>query len=159
MTSLKIKRLDSPLIRDAPPPAGEPTSLPEDAVKRDIGELTHDAATPMAVADKVGDWVEPNGELPEPPQLGEPLTLFSTRLPKSLRRSLSELTAALRAREGDWTSQKALPEQEVLAVLVWLAGSPADPQAVTRLGAALDAYRARRHAAAAAALQATIARP
>ncbi|MGO9956709.1 MAG: hypothetical protein ACLP50_12105 [Solirubrobacteraceae bacterium] len=90
--------------------------------------------------------------MPEPPPLDEPLELVSTRLPTSLRRSLSELTTALRARDGQRVSQKSLPEQEVIALLVWLAGAVDDPETITRLGAALDAFRARRYAAAARAL-------
>ena len=96
---------------------------------------------------------DPFDGLPDPPALNESLELLSTRLPTSLRRSLSELTGALRARDGERVSQKGLPEQEVLAVLIWLAGSAENSQAVARLGAALDAYRARRYAAAAEALR------
>jgi|SRR5450755_4241922 hypothetical protein len=91
--------------------------------------------------------------LPPPPALTEGLEMISSRLPVSLRRSLSELTIALRARADARTSQKALPEQEVLAVLIWLAGSAEDPAAVERLGHALDAFRAERYAAAAQALR------
>jgi hypothetical protein len=91
--------------------------------------------------------------LPDPPALGEPLELISSRLPGSLRRSLTELTAALRARGGERLSQKTLPEQEVLAVLIWLAGSPEDPDAVARLAAAVNDFRARRYSAAAEALR------
>lgn len=50
---------------------------------------------------------------------------------------------------GGRVSQKALPEQEVLAVLVWAARSADDPDAVRRLERALRAFRASRFAAAA----------
>jgi hypothetical protein len=96
---------------------------------------------------------DPLEGLPDPPVLNESLELLSTRLPISVRRSLSELTGALRARDGERVSQESLPEQEVLAVIIWLVGSAHDPQAVARLGAAIDAYRARRYAAAAEALR------
>ncbi|MFL5861213.1 MAG: hypothetical protein ACJ780_10575 [Solirubrobacteraceae bacterium] len=49
---------------------------------------------------------------------------------------MSELTTALRARGGTRQSQKALPEQEVLAVLIWLAGDPKDAATIQRLGRA-----------------------
>ena len=90
--------------------------------------------------------------LPDPPPLSEPLELLSTRLPSSLRRSISDLTTALRARGDTRQSQKALPEQEVLAVLIWLAGDPDDPATIQRLGRALDTYRGRRYAAEARTL-------
>ena len=92
------------------------------------------------------------GALPDPPPLSEPLELLSTRLPSSLRRSISELTTALRARGDTRQSQKALPEQEVLAVLIWLAGNADDPATIQRLGRALDTYRGRRYAAEARTL-------
>jgi hypothetical protein len=95
------------------------------------------------------DLGEQLARLPEPPTLDEPLELVSSRIPVSLRRSLSELTSALREQAGGRVSQKALPEQEVLAVLVWAAGSADDPDAVRRLERALKAFRARRFAAAA----------
>ena len=66
-------------------------------------------------------------DMPEPPPLDEPLELVSTRLPTSLRRSLSELTTALRARRAA-RLPKSLPEQEVIALLVWLAGAVDDPE-------------------------------
>jgi hypothetical protein len=91
--------------------------------------------------------------LPDPPALEEALELISSRLPASLRRSLTELTAALRSRSGERLSQKSLPEQEVLAVLIWAAGSAEDPEAVARLAAVASEFRARRYAAAAESLR------
>jgi hypothetical protein len=161
MTELKVKRLDSPLARRRPttdenePKKSDPasrrsrpsatrkpalTSVPEaqDTQRQDDGpdaaEMTH------------------LGALPNPPALSEPLELLSTRLPSSLRRSISELTTALRARGDTRQSQKALPEQEILAVLIWLAGDPDDPATIQRLGRALDTYRGRRYAAEARTL-------
>jgi hypothetical protein len=130
MSQLAVKRLDSPLTRQAPP---RPASPPQ-------------PVEALAPPD------DPLAALPQPPALDEPLELISSRLPTSLRRSLSDLTGALRSRDGRRFSQKQLPEQELLAVLVWLAGSAEDPRAVERLGHALDAFRARRFAAAAEAL-------
>ena len=95
----------------------------------------------------------PGVSLPDPPALDETLELISSRLPSSLRRSLTELTVVLRARSGERLSQKSLPEQEVLAVLIWAAGSPEDPDAVAKLAASLSEFRARRYAAAAVALR------
>jgi hypothetical protein len=65
---------------------------------------------------------------------------------------MSELTRALRARNG-LVSQKGLPEQEVLAMLIWAAGSPEDPETIERLDGLLSEFRARRYTAAAQALR------
>ena len=155
MTELKVKRLDSPLARRTPPadenePAPSPrrarpavapkpalTSVPEAEDRQQHGP---DATRSTLSA------------LPDPPPLSEPLELLSTRLPSSLRRSISELTTALRARGDTRQSQKALPEQEVLAVLICLAGDPDDPATIQRLGRALDTFRGRRYAAEARTL-------
>jgi hypothetical protein len=159
MTELKVKRLDSPLARrtstadeteqDSPAPAPR---RPRPAVAR------NSALASVPEADGAPHNSGPDGAddalsaLPEPPPLSEQLELLSTRLPSSLRRSISELTTALRARGGTRQSQKALPEQEVLAVLIWLAGDPQDPATIQRLGRALDTYRGRRYAAEARTL-------
>jgi hypothetical protein len=159
MTELKVKRLDSPLARRTPPAEenqrGRPASPPRRA---------RPAAAPKAALTSVGaqdpqqqhDSSDLNGialsALPDPPPLSERLELLSTRLPSSLRQSISELTMALRARGETRQSQKALPEQEVLAVLIWLAGDPEDPATIQRLGRALDTYRGRRYAAEARTL-------
>lgn len=153
--TLKVKRLDSPLNRNTsqnqqptelpPPPAtpaaAQPRRRPQAARQPRLA----------SVADQPTDGHAP-ATLPDPPTFDESLELISSRLPSSLRRSLSELTAALRDRSGERRSQKSLPEQEVLAVLIWAAGSADDPDAVARLAANLNAYRARRYAAAAQAL-------
>jgi len=155
MSKLEVKRIDSPLARDrttaTETPAAEPpakparTPRPRASRSRAGAEL---ASVPTAPDPRGHDPAALHG-LPEPPPLHEPLELLSSRIPTSLRRSLTDLTAALRARGDGRQTQKALPEQEVLALLVWLAGSPDDPDAVARLSRALDAYRAGRYAAAA----------
>ncbi len=50
-------------------------------------------------------------------------------------------------------SQKTLPEQEVLALALWLLGDPHNAQALERIAAAHDEYRAGQLAAAADALR------
>lgn len=163
MSRLEVKRLDSPLARSNHGPTDpaddkqthedqqETTSRPKRplAAERSKPKLTSVPQAPPATA--AGS--DPLEGLPDPPTLNESLELLSTRLPTSLRRSLSEFTGALRTRDGERVSQKSLPEQEVLALLIWLAGSPQNPEAVARLAAALDLYRARRFAAAAEALR------
>jgi hypothetical protein len=164
MSRLEVKRLDSPLARGTREPrnpadyepaheqqveaAPRPKRRP--SAERSTPRL---ASVPQAMPDATAATSDPLDRLPDPPTLNESLELLSTRLPTSLRRSLSELTAALRRRDGERVSQKGLPEQEVLAVIIWLAGSAHDPEAVARLAAALDTYRARRYAAAAEALR------
>jgi hypothetical protein len=165
MSRLEVKRLDSPLDRSTRRPVdpaddGQPheenqreaTSQPKRRPAEDRGKPRL-ASVPQAPRHATAASSDSLEGLPDPPALNESLELLSTRLPTSLRRSLSEFTGSLRTRDGERVSQKSLPEQEVLAVLVWLAGSSQNPQAVARLGAALDAYRARRYAAAAEALR------
>jgi hypothetical protein len=160
MTELKVKRLDSPLARRPPREAddSEPTkpTEPEPAPRRARPAARKPALASVPETQKLqaGADTAPNSlsALPDPPPLSEPLELLSTRLPSSLRRSVSELTTALRARGDTRQSQKALPEQEVLAVLIWLVGDPDDPTTIQRLGRALDTYRGRRYAAEARTL-------
>lgn len=151
MSKLEVKRIDSPLVRDraraTEAPAAEPRAKPAPP-PRGRAPRPRPRKEP-ADADAPGDDRASLHALPAPPPLHEPLELLSTRIPSSLRRNLSDLTAGLRARGTGRQTQKALPEQEVLALLVWLAGSPEDPKAVARLSRALDAYRAGRYAAAA----------
>ena len=153
MSKLEIKRIDSPLVRDRARATEAPAAKPPREVRPTLAS-TRTATAPEDGArrlspDAPGHDRAPLGGLPAPPPLHEPLELLSTRIPSSLRRNLSDLTAGLRARGTGRQTQKALPEQEVLALLVWLAGSPEDPKAVARLSRALDAYRAGRYAAAA----------
>jgi hypothetical protein len=172
VTRLEVKRLDSPLRRSsrdraapaaeqeiAPPPAKVSTATAgaQPARKRTRKRSPAPAAESQrsrTVADQDGsdDLGDELTRLPAPPELDESLELVSSRIPVSLRRSLSELTGALREQGGGRVSRKGLPEQEVLAVLVWAAGSADDPEAVRRLERTLRAYRARRFAAAAAKL-------
>lgn len=167
MTRLEVKRLDSPLRRSTSQPAAaaEPKAATAPAAStaaagtRPARQTTRKRSPRPApesqrlrtVADQPAsdDLGAQLARLPGPPALDEPLELVSSRIPVSLRRSLSELTRALRDQTGGRVSQKALPEQEVLAVLVWAAGSADDPDAVRRLERALKAFRARRFAAAA----------
>jgi hypothetical protein len=159
VSSLEVKRLDSPLAREPRRSARSTTRHHDhdDASRHGVArpDAPRPAASPepAAPADAASAALAAHPRLPPPPALTEGLELISSRLPVSLRRSLSELTIALRARADARTSQKALPEQEVLAVLIWLAGSAEDPAAVERLGHALDAFRAERYAAAAQALR------
>jgi hypothetical protein len=148
---LKVKRLDSPLSRDARP---QPTRSGDTPTASPPVKPAPSRAHRANIAPAAAQSAEPTetSALPEPPPIGEPLELLSTRLPGSLRRSLGDLTAALRTQGGAQLSQKSLPEQEVLAVLIWAAGSADDPDAVDRLAANVKAFRARRYAAAAEAL-------
>lgn len=163
MSRLEVKRLDSPLARNT---AGRPRAAEDEESREQAIETPARPKRRPAVEHKArlaSVWQAPPSQaeansdpldaLPDPPALDESLELLSTRLPTSLRRSLSEFTGALRTRDGERVSQKSLPEQEVLAVIIWLAGSAQEPRAVARLGAALDVYRARRYAAAAEALR------
>jgi hypothetical protein len=168
MTRLEVKRLDSPLRRsssDPVTPAAEPEAAPATAKapaatagaqharkrsrKRSPAAPESPRVSTVAEQGRSDDLGDELARLPEPPELDESLELVSSRIPVSLRRSLSELTGALREQGGGRVSQKGLPEQEVLAVLVWAAGSADDPEAVQRLERTLKAYRARRFAAAA----------
>jgi hypothetical protein len=159
MTELKVKRLDSPLARRTAPADESEQHKPDPASGRarpDTARKPALTSVPEAQGTQQHGGPDATGitlsALPEPPPLSEPLELLSTRLPSSLRRSISELTTALRGRGDTRQSQKALPEQEVLAVLIWLAGDPDDPATIQRLGRALDTYRGRRYAAEARTL-------
>jgi hypothetical protein len=138
MSRLEITRLDSPLARS--------TRGPRDPVEEEQPHEQREAASrpkrrppaepskprlasvPQATVDATAASPDSLDGLLVTPALDETLELLSTRLPTSLRRSLSELTGALRARDGQRVSQKALPEQEVLAVIIWLAGSAQEPE-------------------------------
>lgn len=156
--TLKVNRLDSPLARHA---SAAESSQPAPKAARSAASPSRESTAPefprltSASPDPLAEIAMSSAldALPEPPPLNEPLELISSRLPVSLRRSLSDLTGALRARNSERVSQKSLPEQEVLASLIWAAGSADDPQAVSELAKTLSAYRARRYVAAAAALR------
>lgn len=154
---LKIKRLDSPLSRNTvgerhAEPAAPPAAAPAKPRRRPATAAAP-RLTSVATEPREDSTPAATHSLPEPPPLDEALELISSRLPSSLRRSLTDLTAALRARSGERLSQKSLPEQEILAVLIWAAGSAQDPDAVARLAASVSEFRARRYAAAAEALR------
>jgi hypothetical protein len=161
MTELKVKRLDSPLPRRTAPASNDNESKKSSPTPRRARPVAARKAALASVPEAQETQPQDGGPdaigiplsvLADPPPLNEPLELLSTRLPSSLRRSISELTTALRTRSDTRQSQKALPEQEVLAVLIWLAGDPADPATIQRLGRALDTYRGRRYAAEARTL-------
>jgi hypothetical protein len=157
MTELKVKRLDSPLNRDtrstSPVAPDSASAVPAQTGKRRRRSESRPGRRLAEAPAPAGPEASPRSGLADPPRLDEPLELLSSRLPASLRRSLTELTTALRTRDGERLSQKSLPEQEVLAALIWAAGTAGDPDAVARLGATLREFRARRYAAAAAALR------
>src|ERR1700733_2963927 len=130
MTRLEVKRLDSPLRRSSSQPtaaAAEEEIAPAPA----RGSKASAAARPTskrsrnrtprsepdshrlsAVSDQDGsDELRAElARLPAPPELDESLELVSSRIPVSLRRSLSELTSALREQGVGRVSQKGLPE-------------------------------------------------
>ncbi len=80
---------------------------------------------------------------------------MSHRVPESLKVNLGRFTRALRERRsaGVPVSQKTLPEQEILALALWLLGDPHNDQDLERVAAAHDDYRASQLAAAAEALR------
>jgi len=94
-------------------------------------------------------------QLAAPPALEERLALVSHRVPESLKVNLGHFTRVLRERRGGRApvSQKTLPEQEVLALALWLLGDPPNAQGLERIAAAHDEYRAGQLAAAANALR------
>ncbi len=157
--ALKIKRLDSPLSRSnsedqrSESESPVPATAPAKPRRRPPAPTAPRLASVATEQSEDGTPAASHSSWPDPPPLDEALELISSRLPSSLRRSLTELTAALRVRSGERLSQKSLPEQEVLAVLVWAAGSAEDPAAVARLAATVSDFRARRYAAAAKALR------
>ena len=59
------------------------------------------------------------------------------------------MTLALRQRQPTRASQKGLPQQEVLAVILWALGDPDDAESVDGLAELHSRYRAGRYAAAA----------
>jgi hypothetical protein len=66
------------------------------------------------------------------------------------------MTLALRQRQATRASQKGLPQQEVLAVILWALGDPEDGEAVDELEKLHARYRADRYAAAAEQLDAFV---
>jgi hypothetical protein len=85
--------------------------------------------------------------------LDEQLEFVSGRVPSSLANRLNQMTQAVRERQSSRASQKGLPQQEVLAVLLWALGDPDDPENVSALLDLHARYRARRYAQAAQSLE------
>lgn len=91
----------------------------------------------LAVAASLGD----------PPGADETLDLLSVRVSEDLRENLRDVTTFLRRRKGGRSSQKRLPEQEVVAMALWLLGDARDPEAMEALGELHDVFHQRRLAA------------
>jgi len=108
---------------------------------------------PLAPPEQAGrEGGSPSGppqRLTTPPPLEEPLEFVSGRVPASLAQRLNAMTLALRQRQPTRASQKGLPQQEVLAVVLWALGDPDDAEAVDELADLHARYRAGRYAAAA----------
>lgn len=148
---LRVKRLDSPIARrgvvalDPPPPLDEATASAR-------SNYAVAGADESVAPESSREADAPVDRLPPPPPLDEQLEFISGRVPASLALRLNALTLALRQRQATRTNQKGLPQQEVLAVLLWAAGDPDDPQAVDSLAELHARFRAGRYAAAAARL-------
>jgi hypothetical protein len=161
-----VKRLDSPLVHvdatatEEPPseeklpvsPAEPPLEAEANGEERAGGEAVPPAKR-RAAAKRPRESPERASDLPAPPALDEPLEFVSGRVPASLAQRLNAMTLALRERQPTRASQKGLPQQEVLAVLLWAVGEPEDPAAIDALAELHACYRARRYAAAAEHLE------
>jgi hypothetical protein len=169
MSDLKVTRLDSPLRRrPEPPPRAEETVARDSEAAPTAPRPAHrrQPAPPVTAANgtrprpAAAEQAKPAARdhvvrRPDPPPADEMLTLLSARLPESLRARLAAFTAALRTREGSGhVSQKALPEQEVLALAVWALGDPNNPSAIDALARVRSDWHARRHAARARSFEA-----
>lgn len=153
---LRVKRLDSPLAHvgatatDEPPPeeklpmspAKPPLEAEANGEERAVAEAVPPAKRTRAISDRASVF-------PAPPPLDEPLDYVSGRVPASLAQRLNAMTLALRERQPTRASQKGLPQQEILAVLLWAMGESDDPEAVDALAELHARYRAGRYAAAA----------
>ena len=122
MSRLEIKRLDSPLARSTRQPTDpaddeRPQEDQRQATSRSKRRPTAErskprlASVPQASPDATAASADSLEGLPDPPALNESLELLSTRLPTVLRRSLSELTGALRTRNGERVSRRACPSK------------------------------------------------
>ena len=149
---LKVTRIDSPLARGARP---QP-SVPEIGSPTEAQPTSEAAqASPTRLRERRSLSPTPTAQLAAPPSLEERLALVSHRVPESLKVNLGRFTRALRERRsaGVPVSQKTLPEQEILALALWLLGDPHNDQDLERVAAAHDDYRASQLAAAAEALR------
>jgi len=152
---LKVTRIDSPLARAAAPPP----SVPDVSTRTEPRPTTDAAQTPPTrLRERRPSSPPPAAHPAAPPPLEERLALVSHRVPESLKVNLGRFTRALRDRRGTGApvSQKTLPEQEVLALALWLLGDPRNDQDLERIAAAHDDYRASQLAAAAEALRRSV---
>lgn len=149
---LKVTRIDSPLARgqEPQPTSTNPGLRPEPLPAPDTAQ-----APPTRLDERRSPSTTPAAQLAAPPALEERLALVSHRVPESLKVNLGHFTRVLRERRGGGApvSQKTLPEQEVLALALWLLGDPHNAQGLERIAAAHDEYRAGQLAAAADALR------
>lgn len=149
---LKVTRIDSPLTRGQ-----EPQPSTTDPGPRPVPRQASDTAQapPARLDERRSPSPTPTAPLLAPPALEERLALVSHRVPESLKVNLGHFTRALRERRGGGApvSQKTLPEQEVLALALWLLGDPRNDQNLERIAAAHDDYCANQLTAAAEALR------
>jgi len=148
---LKVTRIDSPLARGGPP-----SSVPDASSRTEPRPTSGPAQTPPTrLHERRPSSPTPAAHPAAPPLLEERLALVSHRVPESLKVNLGRFTRALRDRRraGGPVSQKTLPEQEVLALALWLLGDPRNDQDLERIVAAHDDYRASQLTAAAEALR------
>jgi hypothetical protein len=175
--ALRIKRVDSPLRSSRPPqtetpeqgpeqqPQVEPETAPDSAKattrqSEPKTETSNGATTTKTSqrrqAPKKQRRSQPrqtDDRLGDPPAFDEQLEFVSGRVPSSLANRLNLMTQAVRERQSSRASQKGLPQQEVLAVLLWALGDPDDPENVNALLDLHARYRARRYAQAAQSLE------
>lgn len=154
---LRVKRLDSPLARSDVVAVEPAAGAQEPAGAGTNAELAANGAGPRGPQAAAEPMEEPEesststvaDRLPPPPPLDEPLDFVSGRVPASLAQRLNAMTLALRQRQPTRASQKGLPQQEMLAVVLWALGDPDDAESVDGLAELHAQYRARRYATAA----------
>jgi hypothetical protein len=79
------------------------------------------------------------------PSFEEQSDMLGVRVPAALRESLRKWVVVLRQRLGTGVSQKRLPEQEVVAFLLWMLGDADDPERVDHIEELFREFRKRRH--------------
>jgi hypothetical protein len=180
--ALRIKRVDSPLRSSRPPQPETPDHTPEDQPTVEADTAPDSPGTTTRRAEPKTDTSnganttktsqrrsasknqrrsksrQSDDRLGDPPALDEQLEFVSGRVPSSLANRLNLMTQAVRERQSSRASQKGLPQQEVLAVLLWALGDPDDPENVNALLDLHARYRARRYAQAAQSLEGSSSR-
>lgn len=157
---LRVRRLDSPLARPGTETPAATDGQPPLETEHEVGgneqaalqvpaPIEANGGEPEEPVDRQGIGERSAGDLPSPPPLDEQLEFVSGRVPGSLAQRLNAMTLALRERQRSRASQKGLPQQEVLAVLLWALGDSDDPRAVEALAELHARYRAGRYTAAA----------